>query len=61
MSIWTLGNLADANQDACNLLLNQNFVGALIDRLENSTCDQVIFNAFYALRLFLKNHVNYTK
>ncbi|XP_025195334.1 uncharacterized protein LOC112594642 [Melanaphis sacchari] len=57
MSIWTLGNLSDSSPGACKLLQNQNLLGALIDRLENSTCDQVIFDTFYALKLFLKNYL----
>lgn len=58
-SIWTLGNLSDSSPGACKLLQNQNFFGALIDRLENSTCDQVIYDTFYTLKLFLKNYLQH--
>lgn len=57
MSIWTLGNLSDSSEDSCKLLQNQNFFGALIDCLQNSTCDEVISNTFYALKLFLKTYI----
>lgn len=59
MAIWTLGNLSDSNEDSCKLLQNQNFFGALIDCLKNSNCDEVISNAFYALKLFLKTYINH--
>uniref|UniRef100_A0A2S2P563 IBB domain-containing protein n=1 Tax=Schizaphis graminum TaxID=13262 RepID=A0A2S2P563_SCHGA len=59
MSIWTLGNLSDSNPDACKLLQDQNFFGALVDRLQNSTCDRIIFDTFYTLRLFLKTYLDY--
>lgn len=57
MSIWTLGNLSDSSEHSCKLLQNQNFFDALIDCLKNSTCDEVIFNTFYALKLFLKTYL----
>lgn len=57
MCIWILGNLSDSSEDSCKLLQNQNFFGALIDRLKNSTCDEVISNTFYALKLLLKTYI----
>lgn len=57
MSIWTLGNLSDSNEEACKLLQNQNFFHGLTDCLKNSTCDEVISNTFYALKLFLKTYI----
>lgn len=61
MCIWTLGNLSDSSLGSCKVLLSQNFFDALVDRLQNSTCDDVIFNTFYALRLFLKNYLVHLK
>ncbi|XP_025416317.1 uncharacterized protein LOC112687677 isoform X2 [Sipha flava] len=57
MSIWTLGNLCDSNEESCKLLQNQNFFCTLIESLKNSTCDEVILNTFYALKLFLKTYI----
>lgn len=59
MSIWTLGNLSDSSQGSCKVLQSQNFFTALVDCLQTSTCDEVIFNTFYALRLFLKNYMHH--
>lgn len=61
MALWTLGNLSDSNEDSCKILQNQNFFDALINCLMNSTCDEVISNTFYALKLFLKTYINYLK
>ncbi|CAI6368538.1 unnamed protein product [Macrosiphum euphorbiae] len=61
MCIWTLGNLSDSSPGSCKVLQSQNFFDALVDRLQNSTCDEVIFNTFYALRLFLKNYLVHLK
>ncbi|VVC33072.1 Armadillo-type fold,Armadillo-like helical [Cinara cedri] len=61
VSIWTLGNLSGSDEDSCRLLQNQNLFGALIDRLKSSTCDEVILNTFYALKLFLKTYIYHLK
>jgi len=57
MSIWILGNLSGSNEESCKLLQNQNFFDVLINCLKDSTCDEVILNAFYALKLFLKSYI----
>ncbi|XP_015373893.1 PREDICTED: uncharacterized protein LOC107168868 [Diuraphis noxia] len=57
MCIWTLGNLSDSSPGSCKIIQSHKFFDALVDRLQNSFCDEVIFNTFYALRLFLKNYL----
>ncbi|XP_050436355.1 uncharacterized protein LOC126843087 [Adelges cooleyi] len=61
ISIWTLGNISDSSETACVLLQNQNFFEALVNCLKNSTCDEVIQNTFYALKLMLKTYISQLK
>ncbi|XP_050537144.1 uncharacterized protein LOC126903168 [Daktulosphaira vitifoliae] len=61
MSIWTLGNLSGSSEKVCEVLENQNVFIALVNCLRISTCDEVIKNTFYALKLMLKNFISHLK
>jgi len=59
ISIWTLGNLCYLDEDSCELLQKQNYLESLVICLRDSTCDDVISNTFYTLKLLLKTYINY--